>query len=84
MSIGWNPKNLDFDNNLIQRCGGLLSIYFTPIFLCTIGICKHVHATSISDTSLDIINVEINFNYNNETFCSFKGTTLLTFNFIQP
>jgi hypothetical protein len=84
MSIGWNPRNLDFDNNLVQRCGGLLSIYFTPIFFCIIGICKHVNATSIGDTCLDIISVEMNFNCNGETFCSLKGATLLTFNFIQP
>jgi hypothetical protein len=72
MSIGWNPTNLDFDNNLVKRCGGLLSIYFTPIFFCTIGISKHVNVTYVSDTSLDIINVEMSFNCNGETFCSPK------------
>ncbi len=72
MSIGWNPRNLNFDNNLVRKGGGLLSIYFIPIFFCTIGICKHANATSLGDTCLDIISVEMSFNCNGETFCSPK------------
>jgi hypothetical protein len=74
MSRGWNPINFDFDNNLIQRCGGLLSIYFTIVFFNTVGICKHVNGTFVGDLSFEIINVEMNFisynmlfNFNNDT-----------------
>jgi hypothetical protein len=73
-SRGWNPINFDFDNNLIQRCGGLISICFTIAFFNTIGICKHVNATFVGDLSFEIINVEMNFisynmlfNFNNDT-----------------
>jgi hypothetical protein len=73
VSRGWNPINFDFDNNLIQRCGGLISICFTIVFFNTIGICKHVNATFVGDLSFEIINVEMNFisynmfNFNNDT-----------------
>jgi hypothetical protein len=74
MSRGWNPINFDCDNNFIQRCGGLLSIYFTIVFFNTIRICKHVNATFFGDFSFEIINVEMNFisynmlfNFNNDT-----------------
>ncbi len=74
MSRGWNPINFDFDNNLIKRCGGLLSIYFIIVFFNTVGICKHVNATFVGDLSFEIINVEMNFisynmlfNFNNDT-----------------
>jgi len=55
-SRGWNPINFDFHNNLIQRCGGLISIYFTIVFFNTIGICKHVNATFVGDLGFEIIN----------------------------
>jgi hypothetical protein len=74
MSRGWNTINFYFDNNLIQRYGGLLSIYFTIVFFNTIGICKHPNATFVGDLSFEIINVEMNFisynmlfNFNNDT-----------------
>jgi hypothetical protein len=83
MSIGWKPKNLDFDNTFVWKCGCLLSMYFTPIFFCTIGICKHVNATYVGDIGLDGINVKINFNYNGEMFYKLKQLGILVFSSIQ-
>ncbi len=84
MSIGWKPKNPDFNNAFVQRCGGLLSMYFTTMFFCTIEICKHVNVTSILETSFDMIIVEIDFNCNGEMFCKPKWHAFLVFGFIQP
>jgi len=47
-------------------------MYFTILFFCIIGICKHVNATFVGDVGFDMINVEINFNYNGEMFCKLK------------
>jgi hypothetical protein len=59
-------------------------MYFTAIFVCTIGICKHVNATSVGDTSFDTMNVEINFNYEGEMFCKLKQLAFLVCGSIQP
>ncbi len=49
-------------NSFVQNNGGFESIYFTPQFICTIGIFKHTNVGSTSDTILDIIKLEINYN----------------------
>jgi len=66
------------DVDVYYQCISLL------YFFCTIGICKHVDAKSIGDTCFDVINLEINFNYNGEMFCKHKQLTFLVSSFIQP
>jgi hypothetical protein len=56
MSIGWKLKNLDFDNTFVQRCGGLLLMYFITMFFWMIGICKHVNVAYVGDTCDQCIN----------------------------
>jgi hypothetical protein len=59
------------------------NVFHCYIFLYN-WICKHVNATSAGDTGFDVINVEIDFNYNGEMFCKLKQLVFLVSNFIQP
>jgi hypothetical protein len=60
-----------------------INVFHCYIFYM-IGICKHVNATFVGDTSFDMTNVEINFNYNGEMFCKPKRLAFLVSSSIQP
>jgi hypothetical protein len=60
ISMGCNPSILDLVTIFVRKFGSFESTYFTPTPFDMIGICKHEEATSIEDTSLVVIIVEIN------------------------
>lgn len=61
--IGRKPKILDFLVNFIWSNCGFELMHLTPQLLCMMGICKYISVVPRSDTSFDMIKVEINCNY---------------------
>jgi hypothetical protein len=69
-------ENLFFHFINVLNNGGFELIYFIHQLIYIIGISKHTSVSSTSDTSLDIIKLEINCDY---VIMHFKNLIILHF-----
>jgi hypothetical protein len=74
----------NFITNFVWSNGGFELIYFIPQLLYIIGISKHISVASTSDTSLNIIKLEINYNYVMDAFKKPHHSTFFVFKFNFP